>query len=94
MLILNRQEPPITNLLAPHLLLDIGDERGIDYEFFEEAVSRFPEDDAIEIAFVGAIEELSSQLAKMTMNDDFKPYVAVCDFLPGADAEADVALGA
>ena len=89
MLIANRQELPTNSPLAPHLLLDVGDSKGIDYDFFEEAVSRFSEDDTIEAAFIGAIEELSKQLAKMTMNDDFKPYVAVCPFLTTINAKTD-----
>ena len=69
-------ELPTTNPLTPHLLLDPGDEKGVDHDFFEEAISRFSEDETIKPAMVGALEELSKQLAALTMNDDFKPYVA------------------
>ena len=74
---MNSIDPPATNPLAPHLLLDAGDDRGIDHEFYEEAISRFQEEDSIKGELVGALEELSKQLAKMCMNDDYKPYVAV-----------------
>ena len=70
-------EPPATNTLASHLLLDPGDEKGLDYDFYEEVVTRFPEDESIEAAFVTALEELSKQLATMCMNDDYKRYIAV-----------------
>ncbi len=73
----DRPEPPTSNPLTPNLLLDPGDERGVDYDFFEEVVTRFPEDETIESAMVGALEELSQKLATMSMNDDFKPYIAV-----------------
>ena len=47
------------------------------HEFLTEAISRFPEDETIVAALVGAVESLSLQLAKMSMNDDYKPYVLV-----------------
>lgn len=40
-----------------------------------EAVSRFKDDDTVQTALVEAVEDLSHQLAKMTMNDNYKPYV-------------------
>ena len=72
-----RVEPPATSPLAPHLLLDFDDERGIDHDFFGEMVARMPEDDSIEGAIVTACEELSRQLSRLTMNDNYKPYMAV-----------------
>lgn len=71
------QEPPKWNPLTPHLLVDPDNERGLCHDFLTEAVSRFEEDDTIKSAVVGAIEDLSRQLSKMTMNDDYKPYVHV-----------------
>ncbi|KAL8694546.1 MAG: hypothetical protein Q9218_000802 [Villophora microphyllina] len=66
---------PSTSPLLPHLLVDSEDDRGICHDFMAEAVSRFPEADTIEPAFVSAIEDLSRQLATKTMNDDYKAYV-------------------
>ncbi|KAI4229400.1 MAG: hypothetical protein L6R36_000941 [Xanthoria steineri] len=69
------REPSNTSPLLSHLLVDPEDERGICHDFLAEAVSRFPDDDTIETALVGAVEDLSRQLARMTMNDDYKSYV-------------------
>ncbi|KAF4314115.1 ubiquitin conjugation factor e4 [Botryosphaeria dothidea] len=64
-----------TNPLARHLLNDPEDERGICHDFLTEAVSRFEEDESIKDALVGAMEELSHELSKKSMNDQFKPYM-------------------
>ncbi|KAL9590791.1 MAG: hypothetical protein Q9203_000429 [Teloschistes exilis] len=69
------QDPPDTSPLLPHLLVDSEDDRGICHDFMTEAILRFPEDDTIEPALVTAVEDLSRQLAKKTMNDDYKAYV-------------------
>ncbi|KAL8719577.1 MAG: hypothetical protein Q9225_003429 [Loekoesia sp. 1 TL-2023] len=69
------REPPESSPLVPHLLVDSEDDRGICHDFLAEAISRFPDDDTIEPALVTAVEDLSRQLAKMTMNDDYKSYV-------------------
>ncbi|KAI9829054.1 MAG: hypothetical protein M1832_000077 [Thelocarpon impressellum] len=68
-------EAPASNPLTPHLLVDPEDDRGVCHDFLSEAVLRFDEDEAVKEALVGAVEELSQQLARLTMNDDFKPYV-------------------
>ncbi|KAF2085995.1 ubiquitin conjugation factor E4 [Saccharata proteae CBS 121410] len=79
-------EPWAVNPLAQHLLVDPDDERGVCHDFLAEAVSRFEEDESIKEAFVGAIEQLSRDLAKKNMNDDFKAYVQairnVCQYPP------------
>jgi ubiquitin conjugation factor E4 B len=59
-----------------HFLHDPEKDTGICPDFLLEAVSRFPEDRSIRDALVGALEQLSDQLARLTMNDKFKPYVA------------------
>ncbi|KAL8881645.1 MAG: hypothetical protein Q9198_001190, partial [Flavoplaca austrocitrina] len=69
------QESPNTSPLLSHLLVDPDDERGICHDFLTEAVTRFAEDDTIEPALVAAVEDLSRQLARKTMNDDYKSYV-------------------
>ena len=71
------RDPPQSNPLTPHLLVDQEDDRGVCHEFLTEAISRFPEDETVQGALIGAVEELSRQLAKMTMNDNYKPYILV-----------------
>ncbi|KAI9734960.1 MAG: hypothetical protein M1834_002042 [Cirrosporium novae-zelandiae] len=68
-------EEPLENSLTAHLLVDSEDDCGLCPEFLQEAVNRFPEDDTIRDALVGAAEDISRKLAKLTMNDDYKPYV-------------------
>ncbi|KAJ5529863.1 hypothetical protein N7527_003256 [Penicillium freii] len=60
--------------LAAYLLIDPEDDRGIDFEFINEAVRRFDEDDSVKPAFISAVEQLSAQLSSMDVNDDYKPY--------------------
>lgn len=70
-------DAPTSNPLTPHLLVDPDDSRGVCHDFLSEAISRFPEDDNVQSALVGAVEDLSRQLGNMTMNDDYKPYINV-----------------
>ncbi|KAF2709186.1 ubiquitin conjugation factor E4 [Pleomassaria siparia CBS 279.74] len=63
------------NPLVEHLLLEPENDRGLCHEFLTEAVSRFNEDESVKEVLVGAMEQLSRRLAKMSMNDDFKPYI-------------------
>lgn len=65
--------------LKPHLLLDPEDDKGIDFDFLSEAVKRFEEDDSLKPAFIATVEEMSRDLSVMTVNDDYKPYVMVCE---------------
>ncbi len=69
------RESTDTSPLLPHLLVDPEDERGICHDFLTEAIARLPEDDTIEPALVKAVEDLSRDLAKKTMSDDYKSYV-------------------
>lgn len=70
------QEQSATSPLTPHLLLDPEDDRSLCHDFLTEAISRFPEDDSVQPALIGAVEDMSRQLAKMTMNnDEYKLYV-------------------
>lgn len=63
--------------LAEHLLVDPEDDRGVCHEFLAEAVARFEDDETIKDAFVGAVEELSRQLARKTMDSDYRSYTHV-----------------
>lgn len=68
-------EPSGVNPLTSHLLVDPDDDRGLCYDFLSYAVERSKEDDTILPAIVEAVEQLSRRVCKITMNDDFKPYV-------------------
>lgn len=68
-------DTPPENSLAKHLLADPQSESGIDHDFLNEAVSRFEEDESIKEAFIGAVEQLSRQLAALSMNDEYKSYL-------------------
>ncbi|KAJ5725731.1 Zinc finger RING/FYVE/PHD-type [Penicillium malachiteum] len=67
-------ESPQSSTLAPYLLLDPEDEKGVDFEFISEAVKRFEDDDGVKPAFIAAVEELSAGLSTKDINDDYKPY--------------------
>lgn len=62
---------------ADHLLLDPEEEQGIDHDFMTEAQARWTSDETWGDLFVSAAEEISSRLASITMDDDYRPYVAV-----------------
>lgn len=68
-------EPNDRNPLAEHLLCDPDNDNGVCHDFLQEAVGRFPDDDSIKDALVSTIEQLSRDLSKMTMNDNYKPYI-------------------
>lgn len=72
-----RRESPESSQLATHLLVNQEDDRGVCHEFLTEFISRFAEDDSAKEAMTDAIWSLSRELAKMSMNDDYKPYVLV-----------------
>ena len=63
--------------LTPCLIADPNNGNGIDHEFLLEAVSRFSEDDMVKSAFITAMEDLSHQIRKMNMSDNYQPHVAV-----------------
>ncbi|KAL2809946.1 ubiquitin elongating factor core-domain-containing protein [Aspergillus granulosus] len=68
-------DPTGRSPIKPYLLLDPEDDKGVDLEFFSEAVKRFEEDEAVKPAFIAAVEELSRDLSSMGIGDDYKPYV-------------------
>jgi ubiquitin conjugation factor E4 B len=62
------------NVLADYFLKDPDSDGGICPDFLTEAMLRWPgEDDAIKNLLVGAVEQISADLSKMTMNDNYKP---------------------
>ncbi|KAL1999265.1 hypothetical protein VTN02DRAFT_4809 [Thermoascus thermophilus] len=68
-------EPADQSPLKPYLLLEPDDDKGIDLDFLAEAVRRFEEDESVKFAFINVVEGLSRDLAKKTLNDDYKSYV-------------------
>ena len=56
---------------------DPEDERFMDAEFLDQLVARCTEDDSIPPAVAEAVEYMSQKVSKMTMNDDYKPYIMV-----------------
>lgn len=72
-----RLDSPERSPLAPYLLLDPEDDKGIDFEFISEAVKRFDEDESVKPAFISAVEELSAGLSSKNVNGDYKPYCTV-----------------
>ncbi|KAI9845367.1 MAG: hypothetical protein M1838_001767 [Thelocarpon superellum] len=69
------REPPTNNPFTLCLLADPDSDRGVCHDFFTEAVSRWEDDDSVQQVLMDALEEVSRQLARLTMNDDFKPHV-------------------
>jgi ubiquitin conjugation factor E4 B len=69
-------EATVRSPLLDHFLRDPESDQGICHDFLAEAVQRFPEDDSIKEALVTLAEQLSMDLSKLTMNDNFKPHVA------------------
>lgn len=74
---LNSQEPTGHSPLIPNLLLDAEDDRGIDLDFLSEIVKLFDEQDDLKATIMITVAQLSQDLSELTMNDDYKPYVAV-----------------
>ncbi|KAI2632709.1 ubiquitin conjugation factor E4 [Hypomontagnella submonticulosa] len=70
-----RDPNPSHDSLVPYLLRHHDNEDGICLDFFNEAVSRIPEDDTVAAVFVDAMVAMSRKVATMTMNDDYKPYI-------------------
>jgi ubiquitin conjugation factor E4 B len=71
------EDAPATNVLADHILLGPDDDRGICYDFLTEASHRLSEDDTIKEALVGAMEDVSRRLSKVSMNGDYRPFMLV-----------------
>jgi ubiquitin conjugation factor E4 B len=70
-----REEGSFKDSLVSYLLAAPEDDKGICPDFLTEAVSRWDEDDTVKPMFTKTVAQLSSQLSRMTMNDDYEPYV-------------------
>lgn len=62
--------------LDDRLLNDAEDDRGLPQEFLNDLVARSDDNPDIIEYFQAAIEALSSRLSKMTMSDNYKPYIS------------------
>ncbi|KAI1088962.1 ubiquitin conjugation factor E4 [Rostrohypoxylon terebratum] len=71
----SREPNPAHDTLVPYLLRHHDNEDGICMDFFVAATSRIPEDETVATIFTDAMVAMSTKLATMTMNDDYKPYV-------------------
>jgi ubiquitin conjugation factor E4 B len=74
---------------VPYLLRNHDNEDGVCLDFFTEAVARIGEDEAVAPLFTEAMVVMSNQVAKMTMNDDYKPYINVRPGLSCPITDAD-----
>ena len=63
--------------MKPYLLGNSEGDHGICPDFFEEAVSRIDDDETVLPMFTGAMAQISQELSKMNMNQDYKPYINV-----------------
>lgn len=85
----SREPNPLHDTLVPYLLREVEHESGLCMDFLGEAVVRLGEDDTIAPLFTKAMVDISSRLAILTMNDDYKPCVNVSgawlDGFPVAD---------
>ena len=73
----SRDPNPNHDTLKPYLLGNSEGDHGICSDFFEEAVSRINEDEMVLPMFTSAMVQISQELSKMNMNQDYKPYINV-----------------
>jgi ubiquitin conjugation factor E4 B len=76
----SREPNPEHDTIAPYLLRSPIDEEGICLDFIKEAIKRFDDDEAFPAIFNDAMVKISTQLASMSMGDDYKPHVQVSLF--------------
>ena len=69
------EEAPLQNALTDRLLLGPEDDRGICFDFLQEACNRAEDDDTAKEALVSAVEDMSRRLAMASLNSDYKPYM-------------------
>ncbi len=72
----------------PYLLKEVESENGLCMDFLGEAVARLDEDDTIVPLFTKAMADISTKLAALTMNSDYKPYVNVSRMVVGPEMVA------
>lgn len=75
---MNSREPnPKHDSLVPYILDGIAKEEGLDFEFYNEAMTRIEDDDSIVPLFTNAMVEISTALSKKNMSGDYQPHVQV-----------------
>jgi hypothetical protein len=83
-----------TDSLVPHLILEAGEDRGIDPDFLAEAVCRFEDDDSAKTMLTKAVAGLSAQLSQLTMNDVYQLHVNVSYYVVLPQMPTNRVLGA
>lgn len=75
----SREPNPQHDTLTPYILRGVEHDNGLCYEFFQEALSRFDDDDTLEPLFTKAMVDISTKLATLSMNDNYKSSVMVSE---------------
>ncbi|KAH6885763.1 ubiquitin elongating factor core-domain-containing protein [Thelonectria olida] len=70
-----REPNPKHDTIVPYLLKGVQTDEGLCFDFIREAIKRFDEDEAIPGIFNNAMVQISTELGKMSMDDDYKPYI-------------------
>ncbi|KAI0025152.1 ubiquitin conjugation factor E4 [Xylariomycetidae sp. FL0641] len=70
-----RDPNPKHDTLVPYLLKNHDNEDAVCLEFYSEAVARMKEDDSVAPIFTDAMVDMSNRVAKMSMNDEYKPFI-------------------
>lgn len=73
----SREPNPKHDSLVRYILEGIDKEDGLDFEFYNEAMTRLEDDDSILPLFTKAMVEISTTLATKDFNGDYQPYVQV-----------------
>jgi ubiquitin conjugation factor E4 B len=74
-----REPNPDHDTIVPFLLRSVTHDDGICFDFIREAIKRFDDDEAFPAIFDDAMVKISTKLASISMEDDYKPYVQVRD---------------
>ncbi|KAL7761092.1 hypothetical protein ACKLNR_007627 [Fusarium oxysporum f. sp. zingiberi] len=70
-----RSPNPKHDTLMPYLLKGVQDENGLCFNFIQEAIKRFDDDEAFPALFNDAMVQISSKLGTISMDQDYKPYI-------------------
>ncbi|KAG5750286.1 hypothetical protein H9Q69_006428 [Fusarium xylarioides] len=70
-----RSPNPKHDTLMPYLLKGVQDENGLCFNFIQEAIKRFDDDEAFPALFNDAMVQISNKLGTISMDQDYKPYI-------------------
>ncbi|VZH90914.1 unnamed protein product [Fusarium fujikuroi] len=70
-----RSPNPKHDTLMPYLLKGVQDENGLCFNFIQEAIKRFDDDEAFPALFNDAMIQISNKLGTISMDQDYKPYI-------------------